>query len=529
MKPWQTFLRPVALLLLVGSLAFTSLGCDPTSSGTSDTSDTTDVTGGSDETEPPVSSDHVSTDPNDYIGTLFDQEMKSKVYTVQYQKDGEWVEYDAMSTSIMTWNGWSSESGTGAYANIRTEEEELRIRVRRAGTRDWTIRPMENVSDFVDKGTTVEFTIKNGSFVSIEPSGYRTKNLLLRVSEPARDASYTGDVECTNVIRLGPGIHDFDNCDFLWLTSGMPTLRLKSGDHLILEEGAVLRAKVVANKAENIAITGTGIIDMTEWNEYSGQSGSPFRADAINFTECSNIYVGEVTVRNSAFFCLRGNQISNIEVDGFTAFSAVFEGDGIDFHGAIGAKISNCFLRNSDDCIALYPDLTDIRDIDVTNCVLWSDRAHTINMGTHGSRNPEDRHYIENVTFKDIDILDCNCPSVDYQGVIGISLGDESICQNLLFENIRIDDFTDSQVFVLKVMMMESWNSNPGYRIENIILRNIIFNGDNKNGSTIIGYDAERITTDITIEDFYINGEKMTSLQAAGIRVNEFTSNITIK
>lgn len=454
--------------------------------------------------------------------------MMSKMYTVQYLKNGEWVEQDALSVNTMAWIGWEADRGVGAYANIRTVESELRIRVRYAEPEPLTLRPIENVSDLVDNGTTLEFTLKTNSCVSVEPSGSRVKNLLIRTASPAKDPAYTGHVECTNTIRLGTGQHTIENCDRITSMQGMPTLRLTTGDHLILEEGAVLCAKIVADKADNIAVTGTGIIDLTAWNPYAGKNG-PLRADAMRFDYCNHIYVGDITVRNCSFFTLRGDAITDIEVDGLSSFSAVFEGDGIDFHGAIGAKISNCFLRNSDDCIALYPDMSDIRDMEITNCVLWSDRAHTINMGTHGGRDPNNRHFIENLIFRDIDILDCNCPSPDYQGVIGISLGDESICRNLLFENFRIDDFKDSQVFLFKVMKLEPWNPNPGYRIENIIARNIFYKGDNRHGSSFFGYDAERIVTDITIEDFYINGEKMTSLEEAGIRMNEFVSRITIR
>ena len=126
-------------------------------------------------------------------------------------------------------------------------------------------------------------------------------------------------------------------------------------------------------------------------------------------------------------------------------------------------------------------------------------------------------------------ILEVRCPSVDYQGAIAISLGDESICRHVAFEDFIVEDFSDSQLFVFKVMQLRPWNATPGYRIEHVLLKNIFYRGQNKNGSALLGYDAERIVDDVAIENLKINGEQMTSLDMAGIQINDFVKHITIK
>lgn len=505
------FLQTLPALLLSATILLSS-GCQ--SSGSSDETETSPDT---------------STTPilSEYYGKLTDESMKSKAYTLEYLIDGEWVNFDVMAVNTMRWSAWDTEYAVGAFAHLRSHEESVRVRITKRGIREWNVRPAELVSDVKAESGKVEFTIQNGASVSVEGGGNLANNLIVRLSLPA-DVESTGSVECTSVYRLGPGVHTVENCDRIWMFEGMPTFRLKSGEQVVLEEGAVLKARVLGVGVKNVAITGTGIIDMTEWNH--SPEGSDTRHDAIFLDNYSqNVYIGDITIRNSAFFCVRAHGICNLEVNGLSAFTGVFEGDGIDLHGAVSVKISNCLLRNSDDAIALYPSRTDIRDVEVNNCVLWSDRAHAINMGVHGTGRPNDRHYIENVSFTNMRVIEACCPSKDYQGAVGISLGDESICRNVTFENIVVEELSESQLFVLKVMKLSPWNKTPGYLIENVTLRNIIFRGDNKNGSAIYGYDENRVVIGVTIENLQIGGQRMTSLEEAGIRTNGFVYNVTMK
>lgn len=453
--------------------------------------------------------------------------MKSKAYIVEYLQDEKWLPLDVMSVNTLRWNEWKREPGVGAFAHMRTEKENLRLRITKRGVREWNVVPFDLVKNMDERIGVIEFTMKNGSSVSVEPSGDKSENLMIRLSRPV-DIEATGSVACTQIYRLSAGIHTLENCDRISLYEGIPTLLLRDGDHIILEEGAVLRSRILGEGVSNVAVTGTGILDMTEWN--GSPENSDTRRDAIFLDKfCKNVYIADITIRNSAFFCIRTHAVTNLEVKGISAFTGVFEGDGIDLHGAIDVKISDCLLRNSDDCIALYPSRSDMRNVEVTNCVLWSDLAHAINIGVHGSGRANDRHYAENIVFKDMRILEVRCPSVDYQGAIAISLGDESICRHVAFEDFIVEDFSDSQLFVFKVMQLRPWNATPGYRIEHVLLKNIFYRGQNKNGSALLGYDAERIVDDVAIENLKINGEQMTSLDMAGIQINDFVKHITIK
>ena len=86
--------------------------------------------------------------------------------------------------------------------------------------------------------------------------------------------------------------------------------------------------------------------------------------------------------------------------------------------------IKDVFLRNSDDCIAVYGHrgafYGDVHNIAVKNSILWADKAHPINIGVHGEDDKE-KNIIENLTFHNIDILEQKESLVAAQGCMAIT------------------------------------------------------------------------------------------------------------
>ncbi len=76
--------------------------------------------------------------------------------------------------------------------------------------------------------------------------------------------------------------------------------------------------------------------------------------------------------------------------------------------------VERVFMRNSDDCIALYQHrwnyYGDSGNITIRDSSLWADVAHPINIGTHG--NSEDPETMDGVTIQNIDILDHREPQM---------------------------------------------------------------------------------------------------------------------
>lgn len=529
-------LRVCCLSILCGILIIASVSCVGNRSETDDTNDivSDSVMDTSESVSDGITADKstgITDDGSGSYGQLADDKMINKTYKLEYLENGEWKEFDLLSVRIAAdstdfWNWKTKDAG---LAVLRTEEESLRIRITRRGITRWNLRNNNCVSEVEKQSGSVEFTLENGGFVSVEPNGDMDACVMVRVTEPV-DETYTGNVECTSVIRLGPGVHDASNTRRIFDDNGMPIFRLKSGEKLILEEGCVLRAMVVAEGRENVAITGTGIIDLLEFcpDNCVNDGGSTYKP-AIKFDTCDGIYIGDITVRNSPCFVTQFWNVKNVEVRGLTGVTCTQNSDGLNFHGVENLKISDCVLRCGDDCIPIYATQRDARNVYVNNCVLWSDIAHCINIGCHGSQNAADRHILEDIHFEGIYIPECGSAYSDYWGAFALSVGDENICRNVTFENFVVEELSDSQLFNFRIIKIDQYNPNPGYLIEGIKLKNIVYNGSNKNGNWIYGYDSERVIRGIEIEDLYINGEKMTSLAQAGIDVNEFVFDVVIK
>lgn len=130
------------------------------------------------------------------------------------------------------------------------------------------------------------------------------------------------------------------------------------------------------------------------------------------------------------------------------AFSCKGWSDGIDLMCCRDVLIDNVFLRNSDDCIAIYNHRWNWRggssNIIVQNSVLWADVAHPINMGGHGDSDSLTGEVLEDVTVRNVDILEHDEDDSLYQGSMNIDCGDKNIVRNVLL-----------RIFVWRVFKMD--------------------------------------------------------------------------
>lgn len=159
---------------------------------------------------------------------------------------------------------------------------------------------------------------------------------------------------------------------------------LKSNVTIELGEGAILVGSpnpydyqkndwapgfICANGAENIAITGLGVIDgngREVANNYLSQIANGFindplklgrpadRPHAILFVNCKNVEVSGINVRSSACWTFTVDRCVDLHIDGVTIDSRAFwNNDGIDIVDCTNAVIENCFVNASDDGICL--------------------------------------------------------------------------------------------------------------------------------------------------------------------------------
>lgn len=113
--------------------------------------------------------------------------------------------------------------------------------------------------------------------------------------------------------------------------------------------------------------------------------------------------------------------------------------------------IDQVFMRNSDDCIALYNHRWNwwggSKNLVLQNSVLWADVAHPINIGGHGDPESSEGEIIEHLVFRNIDILEHDEDDRMYQGCMTISVGDKNWARDILFEDIRVERIQEGRLF----------------------------------------------------------------------------------
>jgi hypothetical protein len=283
----------------------------------------------------------------------------------------------------------------------------------------------------------------------------------------------------SNVLYFGPGIHT--------LTRQQGTL--VSGQTVYVSGGAVIRGDLLLDHVENVRIIGRGVLDA--------------RA-SIKAKHSKNIHIsGIVTAAN-----MQIGQCEQISIQNTKTIRAGQWGDGIDLFCCKSVVIENVFLRTSDDCIAIYGHrwdyYGDTYNIRVSKCILWADVAHPFLIGTHG--NTEKPNVLGNIRVNNVDILDQHEEQIDYQGCMSINAGDGNLVQDVLFEDIRVENFRLGQLFNLRVFYNKTYNTSPGRGIDGVVFRNISYSGPRANLSIVAGYDEVRTVKNIVFENLQING-----------------------
>jgi hypothetical protein len=341
----------------------------------------------------------------------------------------------------------------------------------------------------------------------VEFNGDRLHNLHL-FANPMEKEVYSG--EAKGVMFFGPGVHrpkDLPNNQ----------IRVPSNTTVYLAPGAVLKAKLLVDNAENVRIIGRGILD------------HPIRG--IEITDSENVLVDGITVVNPEHYTVFGGGSSEIVIRNLKSFSCRSWSDGIDMMCCRKGLVDNVFLRTSDDCIALYNHRWNwwggSSDITVQNSVLWADVAHPINVGGHGDPDSSTGEVIENLTFRNVDILEHDEDDPMYQGCMTVDCGDRNRVRNVLFEDIRVEHIQEGRLFYVKVRFNPKYDRQPGSSIEGVVFRNITYTGVGENRSLIQGLSRDGMVRNVTFENVIINGEKMRDLKEAV--TNEFISNVSVK
>ncbi|MEK8214364.1 glycosyl hydrolase family 28 protein [Paenibacillus sp. FSL L8-0463] len=401
------------------------------------------------------------------------------------------------------------------------------------------IAPAARNIKFEQDGRKLSFLLNGPQKLSVEINGDRFRNLHLFANEQEENVPQPG---YANVHLIQPGIHRTPDLLSLLATAreaegGMPqTLYFASGTHYIEETvfpvpsgttvylagGSVLVGSLVCEGVEDVTIHGRGVIYLADFHRFSA-----FRGVRIVFSQRVN--VEGITVIDPPHYSVFIGQSAKISINNLKSFSTRGWSDGIDIMASSDIDIRDVFMRNSDDCIAIYGSRWDFygdsRDISVRDSILWADVAHPLMIGTHGDHR-RSGDLIENIVFENIDILEHHEPQENYWGALAINAGDRNTVRNILYSDIRVERIEQGQLLDLRVVMNKDYNPEPGSGIENITFRNVRFDGADIQPSRIYGYDGKRGVDGVSFINLQINGEVIGEARTDLMLINEYARNI---
>ncbi len=192
------------------------------------------------------------------------------------------------------------------------------------------------------------------------------------------------------------------------------------------------RALVFAQGADNLHITGTGIIDGNgEASVWQGDASTKIvetlRPSAMYLLQSDHVTVDGITLENSAMWTMVNMELTNLAISGITIDSQTGRTlDGIDLLDCQHVTVDSVKVTSEDDSLCIKSGLPiGVDDVKITNStVVRSGVANALKIGT-ASYGP-----ITNVTFDNITIGGAGKAAMAVEAIDGSNI------KNVTFSNV---------------------------------------------------------------------------------------------
>ncbi len=411
------------------------------------------------------------------------------------QNGGDWLPLDVYPVKVDEVKDAKHHVETASMAYFDFEGMPVEVRViSRKPVDTARIRPLSYGTIPRIKGDTLLFSLAQPRNLSVEVNGDIFHNLHLfanPVDKNRPSAKVLKNLKKhKDLIYFGPGVHRLPG----------DTLRIPSHMTVYVDGGARVYGQFIADGVEDVRFYGRGEI-------HPEGRGEGIYIKRSRNVEADGVIVTQIPVGGSD--SVRINNVKSISYYGW--------GDGMNVFASDNVNYNNVFCRNSDDCSTVYATRKGFRggcrNITLENSTLWADVAHPVMIGLHGSAKeigpdaPSDT--ISNIIYRNIDILDHQEKQVDYQGCFAINCGDNNVVRDIIFDNIRVEDFRQGQLVNIRIFFNKKYCAAPGRSVENVLFKDITYNGNNSELSIIAGYNEDRKVANITFENLIINGNRI--------------------
>ncbi len=378
-----------------------------------------------------------------------------------------------------------------------------------------------------------EFTSRRRFITQTLAAGGMAAAPLRRVASAAESTPGTGALNVKNLGATGNGVtldtpalqKAIDHCadaggGTVWFPAGRylsGTLFLRSRVTLHLEAGATLlgsrdlahypsaipvfrsftdnyteRSLLYAERAEQIAIEGRGVIDGQGAAFKRGFKGRPFLLRIIG---CRDVFVQGITLRDSPMWVQHYLACDGVRIDGITVVSKCnSNNDGIDIDGCQRVRISHCDLRSGDDALVLKSTFErPCRQVVVDNCILNSD-CNAFKLGTESNGGFEDI-LVSNCAIYDTHLAGIALETVDGGALDGVDIS------NVTMRNVG------APIFVRlgnRARPYQRDMAGPGIgTLRNICIHHVQATGAGRIGCSITGLPGHPVEN-VTLGDLHL-------------------------
>ncbi|WP_035034003.1 glycosyl hydrolase family 28 protein [Caulobacter sp. AP07] len=388
-----------------------------------------------------------------------------------------------------------------------------------------SVAPLSSAVKVQREGSILRMTLTQPERFSLQFDDDRLHNLHIIAGKPPSPRP-TGE----NVVYFGPGMHT--------PPAGTDYFPVKSGQHIYLDGGAVLKGAFDLAGVQNVKISGRGLL----WD--------PGRA--IDLETARDIDVSELIIVNSdrkdAARVMNIRNSQNVRVRDLTGFTSGKWSDGINISTSQHVKVEDGYLRVSDDAVVVYavadcplcrqkaaqtgvPDPNppgDTFDIRVRNIRIWVDVAHALYVGHFGD-NAHPRT-IRDISFDNIDIANLDEDDPDWEGVMAVYSGDGTMIRDVTFSDIRVDRIEEGKLIHIVAGNNPRYNKAAGRGVDGVTLRNIAFTGEGMPSPSIItGLSPQTAVRNVTIENLRIGDRPVRTAEDGDIIVGGDVSGLKIR
>jgi hypothetical protein len=325
-----------------------------------------------------------------------------------------------------------------------------------------------------------------------------------------------------NLIYFGPGVHETG------------PISVKDGQTVYLAGGAIVRGVILADdkgvknervglvyypgpvinvsKAEDVRICGRGILE---------GSRMPHGArNLIGVSQSSDVTVEGIILRDSPNWNIVISQSKNVIASDLKLISGRLNSDGINPTNSTDVTISDCFIRNHDDSIAVKTPAPGVPSSHILaeDNIIWNDWGYALGI------TYETRSDISDVTFRRCHVI------FTKNWVLGVHVVDSGTISGVRFEDITVENmniaanrFRAMPKLMRVAVASDMWGTDPQRgHIKGIVFHNVAVSGTALPPSEILGVDADHRVEDVRISGLTHNGKPVLTPAEARLKVNGF-------